>query len=349
MRQHLRDRVPPPVCCQYASPPRGDSLTHGRDYIFEVDPSSQQRLPTCDTAIAPSGYSTLSPNVPPDHGDDVLSVTKSAGHIAQNDQPLAEQGPCLAPGIVSMDHSTFTAKIKILSGLTSAQFGCVALLDTGSPQSFITRNAWEHMVRSGAATTTCETQTPPRSWGGFGGSPPLQTPTAVRLSVQFLHNDQPTASPAVWTYIIPSEAMQHAVLLGRGSWMGFNERSYRTLPPRPSDNRVLVNLTLSHQHSSGAVAFASVFSDPTGGYHLLYAGDQGISLTRVPVSLVRSNGAPALAGSYLVDMLHGATDFSVDENLVESGLQQIPLVGTAELEPGDLLGTSPCPLLRVPV
>ena len=69
----------------------------------------------------------------------------------------------------------------------------------------------------------------------------------------------------------------------------------------------------------------------------------------VPVSLVRSNGAPALAGSYLADMLHGATDFSVDENLVESGLQQIPLVGTAELEPGDLLGTSPCPLLRVPV
>ena len=48
-------------------------------------------------------------------------------------------------------------------------------------------------------------------------------------------------------------------------------------------------------------------------------------------------------------MIHGATDFSVDENLVESGLQQIPLVGTAELEPGDLLGTSPCPLLRGPV
>ena len=48
-------------------------------------------------------------------------------------------------------------------------------------------------------------------------------------------------------------------------------------------------------------------------------------------------------------MLHGATDFSVDENLVENGLQQIPLAGTAELEPGNLFATSPRPLLRVPV
>ena len=115
------------------------------------------------------------------------------------------------------------------------------------------------MVRSGTATTTCETQTPLRSWGGFGELPPLQTFTTVRLSVYFLHNDQPTASPAVWTYIVPSEAMQHAVLLGRDSWMRFSERSYRTFPPRPSDNRVLGNLTLSHQHSSGAVASPLIF------------------------------------------------------------------------------------------
>ena len=124
------------------------------------------------------------------------------------------------------------------------------------------------------------------------------------------------------------------------------------MPPRPSDNRVLSNFSLSHQHSSGGVAFASDFSAPTGGCHL-YAGDRGISLTRdhqlVPVSLVRSNGAPALAGSYLVDMIHGATDFSVDENLVENSLQQIQLAGAAKLETGDLLGTPPCPFLRVPV
>ena len=46
-------------------------------------------------------------------------------------------------------------------------------------------------------------------------------------------------------------------------------------------------------------------------------------------------------------MLHNSVDFVVDEHFV--GLQQIPLAGTAKLEPGDLLGTSSCPLLRVPV
>ena len=44
--------------------------------------------------------------------------------------------------------------------------------------------------------------------------------------------------------------MQHGVLLGRDSWMRFSERSYPTLPPRPSDDRVLPlgDLTLSHQY-----------------------------------------------------------------------------------------------------
>ena len=81
--------------------------------------------------------------MPPDYGGDVPSVTTAAGRKAQDAQPLAEQGPCLVPGIVSMGYSTFTTKTKIYSGLASAHFGCVAPLDTGTPQSFITRNAWE--------------------------------------------------------------------------------------------------------------------------------------------------------------------------------------------------------------
>ena len=101
------------------------------------------------------------------------------------------------------------------------------------------------------------------------------------------------------------------------------------------------------------MAFVSDFSAPKGGYHLLYASDRGVSLScdhqLVQVSLVRISGSPALAGCYLVDKLRGPDNFSVDEHLVENGFQQIPLAGTAELEPGDLLGTSCCPLLRVPV
>ena len=82
--------------------------------------------------------------------------------------PNFEQGSCLVLGMDSEDHSSFTTKIKIHGGPVIARFDCITLLDKGSHQSFITRNAWEHMVRSGAATTICETQTPQRCWSGFG-------------------------------------------------------------------------------------------------------------------------------------------------------------------------------------
>ena len=146
VRQRLRDRAPPQVRHHHTSPPRGYSPAQDQDYIFELEPSSQQSLPICDTAPAPSGYPALSPHVPPNHDGDVSSMTIAAGHMAQNAQPLVEQGPYHVSGIVSIDNSTCTTKIKISGHLASAQFGCVALLNTGSPRSFITRNAWEHMV-----------------------------------------------------------------------------------------------------------------------------------------------------------------------------------------------------------
>ena len=101
------------------------------------------------------------------------------------------------------------------------------------------------------------------------------------------------------------------------------------------------------------MAFVSDFSAPTSGYHLLDAGDRGKSLSRdhqlAQVSLVRSNGSPSSAGCYLVDMLRGSDNFSVDEHFVDNGFQHIPLASSAELEPGDLLCISSGPLVRVPV
>ena len=38
----------------------------------------------------------------------------------------------------------------------------------------------------------------------------------------------------------------------------------------------------------------------------------------VEVDLVRRNGAPALAGCYLVEMLHAADNFSTEEHTVEN-------------------------------
>ena len=92
--------------------------------------------------------------------------------------------------------------------------------------------------------------------------------------------------------------MQHDVLLGRDSWMRFQDRSYCAIAPCPLTSRVLDSS--AHPES----------------FHLLYAGDTDIMLSRdyrlLDVDLVRSNGAPALDGCYLVSMLHAATNFSAE-------------------------------------
>ena len=115
--------------------------------------------------------------------------------------------------------------------------------------------------------------------------------------------------------------MQHDVLLGRDSWMRFNDRSYRKLPPRPGNNRVLGELTLSIPGIHGATAFFPDASTHQESFHLLYTGDSGMVISRdhrlIEVGLVRSNGAPALAGCYLLEMLHAADNFSTEEHIVE--------------------------------
>ena len=71
------------------------------------------------------------------------------------------------------------------------------------------------MKRAVDASSIYERHPTSRSSGGFGQSPPLQTSTTVRLSVQFFHDDRPTVSLAVWAHVVPEKAMQHDVLPGR--------------------------------------------------------------------------------------------------------------------------------------
>ena len=118
-------------------------------------------------------------------------------------------------------------------------------------------------------------------------------------------------------------------------------------------SRVLGELTLSFPGLQGATAFVPVSSAHPESFHLLYAGDTVIALSRdhrvVDVDFVSSNGAPALADCYQVNMLHAATDVSAEEHIVGNGRQLIPLAGAADLDPGTLLGTSSSPLLRLPL
>ena len=78
------------------------------------------------------------------------------------------------------------------------------------------------------------------------------------LSVQFFRDGDPMCSLAVWACAVPPSVMQHAVRLGRDSWMRFNTRSYRALPPRPNDKGM-----------SGYATDPTVTDD---GFHLLYDG-----------------------------------------------------------------------------
>ena len=194
------------------------------DTVFEVDPVTHLRLETnplpANTQSAILFASIAS--VPDDHAPEVLLAQEQ-----RFDAPLIpEQGPDLIVGVVTMDDATFTTLLSLHSGVSAtSRFNCRALLDTGSPQSFIRQGAFDQMVTLGAADASCVRSTTPRTWSGFGFRQLLSTNQQARMTVQFHHNGTASASLAVWMYIVPNETMRCPLLLGRDSWMRFHSRS----------------------------------------------------------------------------------------------------------------------------
>ena len=251
-----------------------------------------------------------------------------------------------------MDDATFTTLLSLHSGVsTTFRFTCRALLDTKSPQSFIHQGASDQMVATGAADASCVRSTTPRTWSGFGSRQLLGTHRQARMTIQFNHNGSPSASLAVWMYIVPNETMRCPLLLGRDSWMRFLSHSYQTLSPQP-DGRIFGALTLSlcDENLGSVAAYLRNREYSDAVYHLVY---EGVSLTDspqlIPVNLVRLDGSPALTGHYVVDLLPAHDHSNPSERFVSSGRQLIPLTGYQDLEPGDILGTASSPLLRVPL
>ena len=138
------------------------------------------------TVPAPTPHSTLDhlrppflPEATPPHA--LISAISSGATLPPALPSLiAEHGSAHSSGIVIVDDASFTTRIKIHSGpCSSNRYGLVALLDTGSPQTFISAEAWACMKRSVAASDACEQHASPRSWGGFGESAPLLTSISV--------------------------------------------------------------------------------------------------------------------------------------------------------------------------
>ena len=320
------------------------------DTVFEVDTVTHLRLET-NPLLANTQSATLfafTASVPDDHAPEVLLAQEQ-----RIDAPLIpEQGPDLIGGIVTMDDATFTTLLSLHSGVSAtSRLNCRALLDTGSPQSFIHQGAFDQMVALGAADASCVRSTTPRTWSGFGSRQLLSTNQQARMTVQFHHNGTTSASLVVWMYIVPNETMRCPLLLGRDSWMRFHSRSYQTLPPLP-DGRTFGELTLSpcDGNLGSAAAYTRNHEAPANAYHLVYDG-LGVPLTDspqlIPVNLVCLDGSPALTGHYIVDLLPVNANSNPLERFVSSGRQSIPLTGYQDLEPNDILGTASSPLLRV--
>ena len=132
-----------------------------------------------------------------------------------------------------------------------------------------------------------------------------------------------------------------------------SSRSYCSLPPRPSNQRVFGELELVHHAPTGMSVYAIDSAASGGGFHLRYEGAAGAALSDDPqmlaVNMLRSDGSPALTGHYLVDVMPLPDLPSVEEHFVASGRQDLPLVEVADLEPEDILGVAHAPLLSVPL
>eukprot|EP00752_Nemacystus_decipiens_P002032 g1947.t1 len=208
------------------------------------------------------------------------------------------------------------------------------------------------MVASGAVTDKYITTSAERCWGGFGSAKPLTTSKMVRLTVQFYHENEPTASLAVWAHVAPAGSMDNPLLLGRDSYMRFTNRGYRKLPTPPGrHHRVKGEYTFNHHDPRGAEAYITNPAAQADRFHLRYSGNIGVSLSDthqlLEVNLVRADGAPALRGQYLVEM--DPNMMPTEEVFVSNGRQSIPVAGCAEIEPGTILGYASAPLLRVPL
>ena len=120
--------------------------------------------------------------MPADQSQDVLEIASGIDPVLS----LSEHGPCLVEGTVTLDDVSFTAKIAIHSGGdVIAPCRCVALLDTGSPKTFIRRDVLDRTLLVGADSAAYERRCSPRSWGGLGESAPLRTSTKMAVYTSY--------------------------------------------------------------------------------------------------------------------------------------------------------------------
>ena len=142
-----------PSSSQFCNP----TLSEG---VHEINPAplTRLRVSTHDCPSPPSEVSTHFSDPPADHSPDVVTVASCAA-------PTLADTPSRRRLFYHQSH-------RARSGATASTiFGCVALLDTDSPQTFIRRNILEQMLSGGTATINCEQDSAPLVPGGGLANP----------------------------------------------------------------------------------------------------------------------------------------------------------------------------------
>ena len=84
------------------------------------------------------------------------------GGALENNGHLHEYGPELTGGKVSVDHASFTTALRIYGGRKATKkYKPVALLDSGSPSSFVTHAVINETLQKGAAPADMITEGKP--------------------------------------------------------------------------------------------------------------------------------------------------------------------------------------------
>ena len=134
----------------------------GNAGILEISPAPESCPITAASACQgpPSEFPTNLSGAPADQSGEVLAISSGVGPGLV----LSKHGPCLIGGTVTLDDVSFTTKIAIhCGGDAISPYRCVALLDTGSSQTFIRRDVLDHMLLVGAALAALERLCRPHS------------------------------------------------------------------------------------------------------------------------------------------------------------------------------------------
>lgn len=133
-------------------------------------------------------------------------------------------------GVMMVHDVSHATRILLDSGPRARSIHpCVAVFDSGSPQTYIQQSVWERMLTSNAANASAVCLTADHNWPGFDECTSLRANFSLRLSIQFMRSKTHTAKIAVWAFLTPDRTMARLVLMGHDSWLRFNHRIYVTL------------------------------------------------------------------------------------------------------------------------